>query len=224
MKNLALLFLLGVIGYSQVAEHANLEYKTKDQRDRIARQLLDPVRNERDRPREIVDQIDLQPGESVADVGTGAGFMLPYLSRAVGDTGTVYAEDIYQDFLDQAMTRTFTLELKNIKFILGTDKDPNLPASTLSGVLMLDVYNYLDYPEAILGHVRDSLVSDGKLVIVDYYKRRGAMPKSDPDRPLDIIRLDENDLINEVTANGFRVKDKHELVPKSQYIVTFVKK
>jgi hypothetical protein len=27
-----------------------------------------------------------------------------------------------------------------------------------------------------------------------------------------------------VVANGFRVTDQHELVPKSQYIVTFVKK
>ena len=46
----------------------------------------------------------------------------------------------------------------------------------------------------------------------------------DPDRPIQHIRLDEDDLINEVVSNGFKLADKHELVPKSQYIVTFMKK
>jgi hypothetical protein len=137
--------------------------------------------------------------------------MLPYLSRAVGDKGTVYAEDIQQDFLDQARMRANTLNVTNVKFVLGTDRDPRLPANTLSGLVVLDVYHHFDYPEAML-------------VIVEYYKRRGAMPNGDPDRAIQHIRLDEDDLIREVVANGFKVLDKHELVPKSQYIVTFVKK
>ena len=76
----------------------------------------------------------------------------------------------------------------------------------------------------MLGHIRDSLVSDGKLVVVEYYKRRGAMPNGDAERAMEHIRLDEDDLIKEVEDNGFKVADKRELVPKSQYIVTFVKK
>ncbi len=74
--------------------------------------------------------------------------------------------------------------LNNVKFVLGTDRDPKLPADTLEGVLVLDVYHHFDYPEAMLEHIRDSLVSDGKLVIVEYFKRRGAMQNRDPDRPL----------------------------------------
>lgn len=224
MKKLACLFVFCAAAFSQVAEQANEAYKTKEGRAGVAKNLIDPARDERQRPRDIVDQMGLQPGQSVADVGTGVGFMLPYLSRAVGDKGTVYAEDIQQDFLDQARMRANTLNLTNAKFVFGIDRDPRLPANTLSGVLILDVYHHFDYPEAMLEHIRDSLVSDGKLVIVEYYKRRGAMPNGDPDRAIQHIRLDEDDLIREVVANGFKVVDKHELVPKSQYIVTFKKK
>lgn len=224
MKKLACLFVFCAVAFPQVAEQANEAYKTKEGRASVAKNLIDPARDERQRPRDIVDQMGLQPAQSVADVGTGVGFMLPYLSRAVGDKGTVYAEDIQQDFLDEARMRANTLNLKNMKFVLGTDRDPKLPANTLSGVLILDVYHHFDYPEAMLEHIRDSLVSDGKLVIVEYYKRRGAMPNGDPDRAIQHIRLDQDDLISEVGANGFKVVDKHELVPKSQYIVTFVKK
>jgi ubiquinone/menaquinone biosynthesis C-methylase UbiE len=224
MKKLGCLLLFCAAAFPQVAEKANEGYKTKEGRASVAKNQIDPAREQRQRPRDIVDQMALQPGQSVADVGTGPGFMLPYLSHAVGDRGTVYAEDIQQEFLDQAKTRVNTMALKNVKFVLGKDTDPNLPANTLSGVLILDVYHHFDYPEAMLSQVRDSLVSDGKLVIVEYYKRRGAMPNGDPDRAIEHIRLDEDDLIREVVANGFKVTDQHELVPKSQYIVTFMKK
>jgi ubiquinone/menaquinone biosynthesis C-methylase UbiE len=224
MKKLACLFLFCAAAVPQVAEKANEGYKTKEGRASVAKSQIDPAREARQRPRDIVDQLGLQPGQSVADVGTGPGFMLPYLSHAVGDRGSVYAEDIQPEFLDQGKTRVNTMSLKNVKFVLGNDRDPNLPANTLSGVLILDVYHHFDYPEAMLSHIRDSLVSDGKLVIVEYYKRRGAMPNGDPDRAIEHIRLDEDDLIREVVANGFKVTDQHELVPKSQYMITFVKK
>jgi predicted methyltransferase len=210
--------------FAQVATEANEAYKTHEGRESIAKGLGDPAREERQKPRDIVDALDLKPGGTVADIGTGVGFMLPYLSHAVGDTGHVIGEDIQKDFLDQAKMKTQLSRLSNVQFVLGTDRDPNLPADTLEGVLALDVYHHFDYPQAMLEHMRDSLLSDGKLVIVEYFKRPGAMPGSDPDRAMQHIRLDQDDLIKEVEANGFRLVSKHDLVPKSQYIAVFEKK
>jgi ubiquinone/menaquinone biosynthesis C-methylase UbiE len=157
----------------------------------------------------------------VADLGTGTGFMLPYLTHAVGEGGTVYAEDIQSDFIEKARLNATTLKLTNVKFVLGNERDPKLPADTLEAILVLDVYHHFDYPEAMLEHIHDSLMSDGKLVIVDYYKRPDAMPGG---RAVEHIRLDMDDVVKEVEANGFKLSDKRELVPKSQYIAIFVKK
>ena len=112
------------------------------------------------------------------------------------------------------------LGLTNVKFVLGTDRDPKLPADTVDAVLVLDTYHHFDYPEAMLAHIRDSLLSDGRLVIVDYYKRPDAMPGG---RAMEHIRLDEDDVIKEVEANGFRLSSKKELIPKHQYLAIFVK-
>jgi SAM-dependent methyltransferase len=136
----------------------------------------------------------------------------------------VVAEDIQNDFLDKAKFKAQLSRLSNVQFVLGTDRDPKLPADTLEGVLVLDVYHHFDYPEAMLEHIRDSLLSDGKLVIVEYFKRPGAMPGGDPDRAVEHIRLDQDDLIQEVEMNGYRLVSKHDLVPKSQYIAIFEKK
>ncbi len=229
MTKIASLFLAGLLLvcstlFAQVATQANQGYKTHEGRENVAKGLSDPAREERQKPRDIVDALDLKAGGTVADVGTGVGFMLPYLSHAVGDTGHVIGEDIQNDFLDQAKMKARLSRLSNVQFVLGTDRDPNLPADTLEGVLVLDVYHHFDYPEAMLEHIRDSLLSDGKLVIVEYFKRPGAMPGTDPNRAVQHIRLDQDGLIQEVEAHGFRLLSKRDLVPKSQYIAVFVKK
>jgi ubiquinone/menaquinone biosynthesis C-methylase UbiE len=221
VKHLTCLLLFCAAAIPQVAEKANEGYKTKEGRDAVAKGLADPNRNETQKPRDIVDAMALKPGNVAADVGTGVGFMLPFLSHVVGDKGQVISEDIAQDFLDRAKQRAQVLILTNIKFVLGTEQDPKLPADTVDAVLVLDTYHHFNYPEAMLEHIHDSLLSNGRLVIVDYYKRPDAMPGG---RAMQHIRLDEDDVISEVEANGFRVSSKRELVPKSQYLVVFVKK
>ena len=224
MRKLAWLLLVWSAAFGQVAERANEGYKTKADREAIARSLSDPKRDELQHPRDIIDAMDLKPGGVVADVGSGVGFMIPYLSHAVGETGQVIAEDIQSDFLDKAKMKAQLAHLTNVKFVIGTDMDPKLPADTLEGVLVLDAYHHFDYPEAMLSQIRDSLLSDGKLVIVEYFKRPGAIPGSDPNRAVEHIRLDQDDMIREVEANGFRLVSKRDLVPKSQHIDVFVKK
>jgi predicted methyltransferase len=221
VKQLACFLICCSAAFSQVAAKANEGYQTKEGRENVARTLADPTRDEKQRPRDIVDAMGLKPGNKVADVGTGVGFMLPYLSHAVGEKGLVYAEDISNDFLDKAKLKMRAQGLNNVAFVLGTDRDPKLPADTLEGVLLLEVYHHFDYPEEMLRHIRDSLLSDGRLVIADYYKRPDAMPGG---RAMQHIRLDEDDVIKEVEANGFKLASKHELVPKQMYMTIFVKK
>jgi len=224
VRKLACVLLSCAAAFAQVAESANEGYQTKAGREMVARALADPKRDEQQHPRDIIDAMGLKSGGVVADVGTGVGFMVPYLSHAVGDTGQVIAEDIQSDFLDKARMKAQLGHLINVKFVAGTDMDPKLPADTLQAVLVLDVYHHFDYPEAMLSHIRDSLLSDGKLVIVEYFKRPGAIPGGDPDRAVEHIRLDQDDMIREVEANGFRLVLKRDLVPKSQHIDVFVKK
>ena len=221
MKSTAFVLLCAALCSAQVAQKANEAYQTKEGREGIAKTLADPHRDERQHPRDIIDAMKLKKGQTVVDVGTGVGFMLPYLSHAVGPAGGVIGEDIAQDFLDKAKLRVSSSGLTNVKFILGTDRDPLLPADTADAILVLDVYHHFDYPATMLGHIRDCLVSDGRLYIVDFYKRPDAMPNG---RAMEHIRLDLDDVVREVEDGGFRLVGTSELIPRSQYIAVFAKK
>jgi ubiquinone/menaquinone biosynthesis C-methylase UbiE len=216
---LAALAVAGALS-AQVAGPANSGYQTEQQRKAVASGLADPARDERQKPGELVRAMGLQPGMTVADVGTGIGYMLPFLSRRVGPTGRVIAEDIFDDFLASARQRVGNQKLENVTFVKGTETDPKLPEGEVDVVLALDVYHHFDYPDKMLAAIYKSIKAGGKLVVVEYYKRAEAMPNN---RALTHIRLDMADVIKEIETNHFHLLAEKEHIPDSQYMLVFRK-
>ncbi len=224
MSAAVLLMVAAMPLMAQVASDANAGYRTHEGRERVGAALGDPARDARQRPKELVAALGIRPGSTVVDLGTGVGYMLPYLSHAVGGRGRVVGEDIAQDFLDDARKRASAAHLENVTFVLGTERDPRLPAGAADLVLVLDAYHHFDYPQEMLARIGEGLRPGGRLAIVEYYKRRGAMGPGDPDRPLTHIRLDADGVVKEVEAAGYTLLWRRDHVPGSQYIAMFAKK
>ncbi|MEO8661644.1 MAG: methyltransferase domain-containing protein [Bryobacteraceae bacterium] len=221
MKFIALLVALSAPAWAQVAAEANGGYKTPEARANVAKSLANPDRDKQQRPKELIEALKLKPGMTVADLGTGVGYMLPWLAKAVGPDGHVVAEDIFPDFLEQAKQTAAKEKLASVTFVLGTDKDTRLPEKCCDLALTLDAYHHFDYPGAMLASIARGLKPGGRLVIVDYYKRPEAMAGG---RALQHIRLDMDDVIKEVEGFGWVCLSKAEFNPKTQYIATFEKR
>jgi ubiquinone/menaquinone biosynthesis C-methylase UbiE len=210
MKIFAIL-ILTISAWAQVADSANKGYKTKEGRDKVAATLDDPHRDGKQKPQELVAALNIKPGMTVADIGTGVGYMLPFLSSAVGPSGKVYGEDIQTDFLDRAKAK----KSANVELILGTETDPKLPSGAVDVALVLDVYHHFDYPDRMLAAIRRGLKPGAHLVIVDFYKSASPSPGH--------IRLERDDVVAEVEGNGFHLLAKRDHTPNSQYMLTFEK-
>ena len=66
---------------AQVAGNANSGYKTPEGRERVAKTLTAPDRDAKQKPEELVRAMAIKPGMVVADIGTGAGYMLPFVAK-----------------------------------------------------------------------------------------------------------------------------------------------
>ncbi len=210
MKMFAVL-ILTLSAWAQVADDANKGYKTKEGRDKVAATLDDPHRDGKQRPLELVAAMNIKPGMTVADIGTGTGYMLKFLSDAVGPNGKVYGEDIQTDFLDRARAKN----VPNTELILGTTTDPKLPPNSVDIALVLDVYHHFDYPDKMLASIRRALKPGAHLVIVDFYKSASPSPGH--------IRLERDEVTAEIDHNGFHLLSQRDHTPKSQYMLTFEK-
>jgi len=220
MKPLVIVLPLAGILAAQVASQANSGYQTPQGRQAVAATLGSPERDNTEKPAVLIREMGLQPGMTVADIGTGIGYMLPFLSRRVGDAGHVIAEDIFDDFLAAAKQRAENQNLHNVTFVKGTDTDCHLPEGQVDIVLALDVYHHLDYPEKMLATVHKALRPEGKLVVVEYYKRESAMPDG---KALTHIRLDMPDVIKEIEANHFHLIEEKEHVKNVKYMLILEK-
>lgn len=214
MRLAAALLLSALAAWAQVAADANKGYQTSEGRAKVAKGLDNPNRDKTQKPEEIIELMRIEPGMSVADIGTGTGYMLPHLSRAVAASGKVYGEDIASDFLDRTRARVSQDKLANVTLVLGNEKDPKLPAGSLDRILILDVYHHFDYPAQMLANLGRAMKPGAHLVIVDYYKK---------DRP-DHIRLERDDVAKEVESNGYRLLSKVDHTGNNQYMLTFEKR
>jgi SAM-dependent methyltransferase len=87
-------------------------------------------------------------------------------------------------------------------------------------VVVVDAYHHFDYPEKMLAAIRRCLRPNGRLAIVEYHKKRGAM-EIDPDFALKHIRAGAEQEVREVEAAGYTLLWRRDHAPERQYIAMF---
>ena len=154
---------------------------------------------------EIFAAMGVSPGDRVADVGAGGGFLTVRLSEAVGDDGRVYAEDITEGLIRELTDQMESLGISNVECVLGGTDDPRLPAGELNAVVIVNAYHEMSQHESMLAGIWRSLQSGGRLVIVDNPPRDSTSSRSSQMRAHDIhIGVVEQDL----TLAGFEILER----------------
>jgi SAM-dependent methyltransferase len=131
--------------------------------------LLDaPDRDLWQRPEQIMDALGIADASVVADIGAGSGWFTIRLARRVGPRGIVYAEDVQKEMINAIMRRVGREGFNNVQPRLGSSNDPNLPASALDAILMVDAYHEVQDRVTLLSNLAKSLKPQGRLGIIDF--------------------------------------------------------
>ncbi len=124
-------------------------------------------RDERLQINRVMDILGIADGKSVADIGAGSGWFTVRAAKRVGGSGTVYAVDINPEATRYIEDRARKEQLQNVKAILSTPDDPQVPAGSVDAVLMLKTYHEIAHPVDLLKHLRGSLRPGAKIGIID---------------------------------------------------------
>jgi SAM-dependent methyltransferase len=175
-----------------------------------------PEREQEERPSKLLDALQIRPGEVVADIGAGSGYLTFRLARRTGPKGKVFAVDIQPEMLALIRQRMKASGVTNIELIQGTETDPKLPANSADLIVMVDVYHEFSYPWEMTTAMARALKPGGRLVFVEYRKE-------DPDVPIKLVhKMTERQVLKEMSPHPLTWVKTLAILPR-QHIIVFKK-
>lgn len=135
-----------------------------------------PEREEEEKTELLVESLEFKPGEIVADIGAGTGYLSSKIARKILPEGKVLAVDIQQEMLNLLKRKMGLLRIANVEPVLGEEKDPRLPAGGVDTIIMVDVYHELAFPYEMTENMVRGLKPGGRLVFVEFRAEDPAVP------------------------------------------------
>lgn len=129
-----------------------------------------PEREQEEQTDVMVDALKFRPGEIVADIGCGSGYVSRKIAKKITPGGFVYGVDIQEEMLDLLAKRMAMFRIDNVKPIMGTTTDPKVPAGSCDTMIMVDVYHEFDRPFEMVRSMIAGLKKGGRLVFVEFRK------------------------------------------------------
>ncbi|MCX8060844.1 MAG: class I SAM-dependent methyltransferase, partial [Aquificaceae bacterium] len=120
--------------------------------------------------RKVFKDFGLKRGMKVLDVGTGAGFYLPFLSELVSQEGKVYGIDVQPLAVEYARKKADSLNLSNVEVLLSKECEIPLPDDTVDFVSMVFVFHELEDPVSFLQEVKRVCKPLAYVGIIDWKK------------------------------------------------------
>ena len=180
-----------------------------DQAVRTLRTLT-AVERERDtwqRPDEILEQLDLRPGQTVVDLGSGAGYFALKIAPRVAPTGRVLAVDLRRQSLAFLWIRAGRVDTPTSPSSAVTRTIHSCLPGPIDAVLIANTYHELTAPDPILKVLFASMRSGARLVVVDRGPRAGAESRAEAAAHHELTATAATD---EITRHGFQMVSSDE--------------
>jgi arsenite methyltransferase len=155
--------------------------------------------------------IELRPGETVLDLGSGGGIDVLLSAKRVGPAGKVYGLDMTDEMLALARANQQKAGVSNVEFLKGTIESIPLPDSSVDVIISNCVINLSSDKDAVLREAFRVLKPGGRFAVSDVVVR-GAVP-ADIRRSMELWvgciagALEDSEYADKLTRAGFASVD-----------------
>ena len=175
--------------------------------------LEEPGRAEWQKPDDVIRALNLQPGETLCDVGSGPGYFALRAARRLEKSGWVYAEDVEASMIDALRDRISQARLSNVTPILGLPDDPLLPREACDVILVVNTYHLFPNGPGFLRRLGKSLKAGGRLANIDFHRRET------PQGPILARRVAREAFLADAQRAAFKLVGEEKFLPYQYFLV-----
>jgi predicted methyltransferase len=128
----------------------------------------DRNRDPNQKPAHVVEHLELADAMTVVDLGSGSGYFLCHLSRAVGPRGHVIATEVDKGQVRTLQQRVAKEQLANVDVVLAPANDVGIAAGTADRILLVNVWHHLPDRKRYAAQIARALAAGGKLIVIDF--------------------------------------------------------
>ena len=180
---------------------------------------LNPKRPLWENTQTIINNLGFQPGQTIADIGSGSGFFSFKFSNMVGNQGKVYAIELKDEHIDRLNAFIRENNIQNVDVIKGKEDVLELPQQ-VDKMFMCSLYHIMygvisdSDRDAYLKSLVKCLKQDGELIIVD----NG--PVDDETLPYHGPYISRELIEYQLAFYGFELTDYVQVIPQ-RYLLKF---
>jgi len=156
---------------------------------------------------EVIAALQLEPGDRVADLGSGGGYFTFPMAEAVGKAGRIYAVDVDASLLAYIAKQSEKRGLPQIETVLAPKDGLGLPASSVDLIFLSNVFHHLPDPADYFRRARQILRSGGRVAVIDF---SGEGFFASHATPADEIRT-------QFEAAGYVLAKQHEFLERQNF-------
>lgn len=171
-----------------------------------------PQRETEELPSRVVQALELEANDVVADIGAGTGYFTFRISPHVPD-GLVFAVDIEEDALSLIREKLQHRGVHNVRTVLGTVEDPRLPEDSVDVALIVFTYTQFSHPREMMVNIREALVRGGRVVLVEYRGEDSTVPVAP------VYSITAEQARRELEAAGLRWVETRDILPQHHFMV-----
>ncbi|MGA3132822.1 MAG: arsenite methyltransferase [Terracidiphilus sp.] len=151
--------------------------------------------------------IDLRPGDTVLDLGSGGGIDVLLSAQRVAPTGKAYGLDMTDDMLALARENQRQAGVANVEFLKGEMENIPLPGNSVDVIISNCVINLSADKDRVLREAFRVLKPGGRFAVSDVVVR-GGVPEEVRQSMLLWVgciagALEENDYLSKLASAGF---------------------